>query len=64
VDVGDRDVTVRNAKASGMIFVGVEAFEVVKQGTCENGDVLSTAKVAAANAVKSTGTRFLCVTLF
>jgi cyclic pyranopterin phosphate synthase len=54
VDVSDKDVTLRTAKASGTIILGEEAFQAVRQGTCKKGDVLATAKVAAVNAVKST----------
>jgi cyclic pyranopterin phosphate synthase len=54
VDVSDKDVTLRTAKASGIIIIGEEAFQTVRQGTCAKGDVLATAKVAAVNAVKST----------
>lgn len=54
VDVSNKDITLRTAKASGTIIVGEEAFQTVRQGTCIKGDVLATAKVAAINAVKST----------
>jgi len=54
VDVSDKDVTLRTAKASGAIIIGEKAFKAVRQGTCVKGDVLATAKVAAVNAVKST----------
>jgi cyclic pyranopterin phosphate synthase len=54
VDVSDKDITLRTAKASGTIVLGEEAFQAVRQGTCKKGDVLATAKVAAVNAVKST----------
>ena len=54
IDVGDKAVTARTAKASGRIVLGKRAFEAVKQGTCIKGDVLATAKVAAIGAVKST----------
>ncbi len=54
VDVSDKDVTLRAAKASGTIIIGEESYQTVRQGTCVKGDVLATAKVAAINAVKST----------
>lgn len=54
VDVSDKDITLRTAKASGRIVLGAEAFQTVKQGTCIKGDVLETAKIAAIQAVKST----------
>lgn len=54
VDVGGKNVTVRTARAEGTIILGDDAFEVVKNGTCNKGDVLATAKVAAVQAVKAT----------
>jgi len=54
IDVSEKDVTVRTAKASGCIVLGKEAFDVLKQGSCIKGDVLATAKIAAIQAVKST----------
>ena len=54
VDVSGKNITVRTAKASGTIILGVRAFEVVEAGTCTKGDVLGTAKVAAIQAAKST----------
>jgi cyclic pyranopterin phosphate synthase len=54
VDVGDKAVTVRTARACGSIVLGEAAFEALRQGTCAKGDVLATAKVAAIGAVKST----------
>jgi len=54
VDVSDKDVTLRTAKASGTIVLGEEAYHTVRQGICVKGDVLATAKVAAVTAVKST----------
>jgi cyclic pyranopterin phosphate synthase len=56
VDVSAKDITVRTAKASGMIVLGDKAFEVVEAGTCTKGDVLATAKIAAIQAAKSTPT--------
>ncbi len=54
IDVSGKDVTVRTAKACGCIVLGGETFDVVKQGTCIKGDVLTTVKIAATQAVKST----------
>jgi cyclic pyranopterin phosphate synthase len=54
IDVSGKDITVRTAKASGCIVLNHRAFDVVKQGGCIKGDVLETAKIAAAQAVKST----------
>jgi cyclic pyranopterin phosphate synthase len=54
VDISAKGITIRTAKASGMIALGAKAFEVIKSGTCTKGDVLATAKVAAIQAAKST----------
>jgi cyclic pyranopterin monophosphate synthase len=54
IDVSDKDITVRTAKASGTICLGGEAFEIVKKGDSIKGDVLATAQIAAVQAVKST----------
>jgi cyclic pyranopterin phosphate synthase len=54
IDVSNKDITVRTAKAKGTIVLGDEAFEVVQQGSCIKGDVFATAKIAAIQAVKST----------
>ncbi len=54
VDVGDKAVTARAARACGTIVLGEAAFDALRQGTCVKGDVLATAKVAAIGGVKST----------
>jgi cyclic pyranopterin phosphate synthase len=54
VDVSDKNITLRTAKAGSSIILGDEAFQTLKEGTCAKGDVLATGKVAAITAVKST----------
>ncbi|MBN1974231.1 MAG: cyclic pyranopterin monophosphate synthase MoaC [Sedimentisphaerales bacterium] len=54
IDISTKDVSVRTAKAKGTIALGENAFEIIKQGTCKKGDVFTTAKIAAIQAVKST----------
>ena len=54
IDVSNKDITMRTAKASGTICLGSEALEIVKSGNSIKGDVLATAKIAAIQAVKST----------
>ncbi len=54
IDVSNKDITIRTAKASGTICLGSEAFEIVKSGDSIKGDVLATAKIAAVQAVKLT----------
>ena len=54
IDVSNKDITIRTAKASGTICLGSEAFEIVKSGDSIKGDALAAAKIAAVQAVKST----------
>jgi cyclic pyranopterin phosphate synthase len=54
VDVSEKAVTVRTARARGTILLGADAFAALQAGTCPKGDVLATAKVAALQAVKAT----------
>ena len=56
IDISKKEITVRTAKAKGTIVLGNSAFEIIKQGTCIKGDVFTTAKIAAIQAVKSTPT--------
>lgn len=56
VDVSRKEITVRTARAQSTIVLGENAFDTVKQGSCNKGDVLATAKVAAVGAVKATPT--------
>lgn len=54
VDISTKDVTVRTATAAGTILLDSAAFAALVQGACPKGDVLTTAKVAAIQAVKAT----------
>jgi cyclic pyranopterin phosphate synthase len=54
VDVGGKEVTSREAEASGRIRMQAHAFELVKEGTAAKGDVLGVARVAGIMAVKKT----------
>jgi cyclic pyranopterin phosphate synthase len=54
VDISGKEATVRTAKASGTIRLGLETLRVVKSGVCSKGDVLTTAKIAAIQAAKQT----------
>ena len=54
IDVSNKDITIRTAKASGTICLGSEAFEIVESGDSIKGDALAAAKIAAVQAVKST----------
>ncbi len=54
IDVTSKDITVRTAKAAGVVLLGPEAFAALRRGECPKGDVLATAKVAAIQAAKAT----------
>ena len=54
IDVSEKNVTVRVAKAAGTVILGAEPFATLKQGSSIKGDVLATAKIGAIQAVKST----------
>ena len=54
IDISEKDITARTAKAKGTIVLCEKAFEIIKQGTCKKGDVFTTEKIAAIQAVKST----------
>lgn len=54
VDVGTKHVTERKAIASGEIYLGEEAFTVLKAGTSKKGDVLGVARIAAIQGAKRT----------
>ena len=54
IDITEKEVTVRTARAAGSVLLGREAFDALRRGECPKGDVLATAKVAALQAVKST----------
>ena len=54
VDVSNKDVTVRQATASGIITLGEEAYDAVLQKKVKKGDVLNVARVAGIMAVKKT----------
>ena len=54
VDVGEKAVTEREARASGFINMQPETFDIVRQGTAKKGDVLGVARLAGIMAVKRT----------
>jgi cyclic pyranopterin phosphate synthase len=54
VDVGGKDVTVREAIARGHIRLSREAFDAVVSGTAKKGDVLGVARIAAIQTAKRT----------
>lgn len=54
VEVSDKDVQKRYAKASGKILLKPETVHLIREGRVEKGNVLSCAQVAAVLAVKKT----------
>jgi len=54
VDVGDKEETVRMARASGSIHLTARTMELIKEGNVKKGNVLATARIAAIQAVKHT----------
>ena len=54
VDVSDKEITRREAYASGCIKVSREVMEAVLSGTAAKGDVLGVARVAGIMAAKKT----------
>ena len=54
VNVSEKTPTVRSAIASGRIWLGKEAFDLLKTNNISKGDVLTVAKIAGINAAKHT----------
>jgi cyclic pyranopterin phosphate synthase len=54
VDVGDKAVTVRRARASGRVRMRSETLRLIRDGRVVKGDVLEVARLAAIQAAKRT----------
>lgn len=54
VDVGAKDITVREAVARGEITMNPETLDVILEGRARKGDVLGVARIAAIMAAKKT----------
>ena len=54
VDVSDKDVTLREAVASGVISMNPETFRMIMHKEIVKGDVLGVAKIAGIMAAKKT----------
>lgn len=54
VDVSEKKITIRTAKAYGEIHMRSETIETIKNGKMKKGDVLSVAQVAGIMAAKKT----------
>jgi cyclic pyranopterin phosphate synthase len=54
VDVGNTEVTVREAHAEAIVDLSAEAFAQLKAGSLKKGDALATARIAGIMAAKRT----------
>lgn len=54
VDIGEKSDTTRTAIATGVIYLGTEAFQLVKENKSKKGDVLTVAKLAGITGAKKT----------
>jgi cyclic pyranopterin phosphate synthase len=55
VDVGDKEIQTRIAKAHGHIRLAAETINLVRENQLKKGDVLTVAQIAGINAAKETG---------
>lgn len=54
VDVADKAITKRMARAEGSISMSQDAFRALKSGSAQKGDVLGVARIAGIMAAKKT----------
>jgi cyclic pyranopterin phosphate synthase len=54
IDVSDKAVTARTAKAEGFVAMKPETLELIETGRAKKGDVLATARIAGIMAAKKT----------
>lgn len=54
VDVTNKDVTAREATASGSVYMAAETLKVIAEGRVDKGDVLEVARLAGIMAAKRT----------
>ena len=54
VDVGNKDVVKRNAKATGFIRLAPETLSLIRENKIKKGDVLTVAEIAGIQAAKQT----------
>ncbi len=54
VDVGDKKLSLRSARASGHILMEVSTLNAIRNNTLEKGDVISVARIAGIQAAKRT----------
>ncbi len=55
VDVSAKDMTLREATASGRILMSADALSAIRAGSVTKGEVLAVARVAGIMAAKKTG---------
>jgi len=54
VDVGEKEIQLRIAKASGHIKLAAETIQLIKDNLLKKGDVLTVAQIAGISAAKQT----------
>ena len=54
VDVGEKDVTSRQASAEGLVVMKAETLELISSGQAKKGDVVAIARIAGIMAAKKT----------
>lgn len=54
VEVGDKDITKRVAKAEGKILMSQKTLSMIKEGSMKKGDVLSVAQIGGIMGAKKT----------
>jgi len=54
VDVGEKEIQLRVAKASGHITLAAETLNIIKENLLKKGDVLTVAQLAGINGAKQT----------
>ncbi|WP_271628657.1 cyclic pyranopterin monophosphate synthase MoaC/MOSC-domain-containing protein [Caldicellulosiruptor sp. DIB 104C] len=65
VDVSNKEITERIAKASGRIYVGSEVIKAIEESRLPKGDIFSVAKIAGIMAAKKTSELIpLCHNIF
>lgn len=55
VDVGDKPITVRSARATGLVVMQPATLAIIRSGGHRKGDVLAVARLAGIMAAKRTG---------
>jgi cyclic pyranopterin phosphate synthase len=56
IDISDKPIVARTAVATGIIKLNLGTIDSIHKGKVKKGDVLTTARIAGINAVKSTST--------